>query len=431
MLIFINITALIPQIPEMGGCMRKGNSLRTIIAGTLALSMAACEFDDETKQAIEESFQLGEQEIPEIPAINPDPECFNERFVQPEAEVSRKIDILFVTDTSGSLNQERAGIADGIDSFVEQLPSEVDYQIGVLLGHGSRSSYSGKLYASNKKESVVLRSSEMELAKIRSELSQKLTRVKSDRSSDGGEEGLYSLTQALKSENLSKARAHGFFREDAALAVIYIADENDICARYPEGVVPVPDRDRLEGPAFKRDCSNVTEESVLQALKDHQGDQPLLVAGIVYNNLQTVPHGGENELGYGYLKHISLANGLTIDLADGRYDEGLAKIGTLASVKLRLIDEFTLARPEVDLDTLAVQVNGREVEFDFTKETNSVFLPEPGTALSVVDINYCLKSTEPEDEEGGDDEDGEDDDGEDDECTVLSCEGGGGGVIGQ
>src|SRR5690349_18700601 len=38
---------------------------------------------------------------------NTEQSCFSERFVQPAVEVSKKVDILFVTDTSGSLDEER------------------------------------------------------------------------------------------------------------------------------------------------------------------------------------------------------------------------------------------------------------------------------------------------------------------------------------
>src|SRR5690606_11712196 len=155
--------------------------------------------------------------------------CFLERSVQPEAEITRKIDLLFVTDTSGSLDEERAGIAEGIDGFVAALPAEVDYQVGVVLGHSSKSSWSGRLYRKDS-DPLVLSSSELSLSDIRKHLKRKLTRTAGDWYADGGEENFYSLWRALDDDRLQESRAAGFFREDAALAVVFISDENEICS---------------------------------------------------------------------------------------------------------------------------------------------------------------------------------------------------------
>jgi len=43
-------------------------------------------------------------------------------------------------------------------------------------------------------------------------------------------------------------------RPDAALAIVFVSDENDICYRYPASITPVVDGDKLEAPAFIRDC---------------------------------------------------------------------------------------------------------------------------------------------------------------------------------
>src|SRR5205823_6261736 len=96
--------------------------------------------------ALNTSLDLGDTSVANIPAPDVGPSCFNERFVQPEAQVSRSIDILFVMDTSGSMSDNRAKLADGISSFVAELPAGVDYRVAVMLAHGSKSSWSGKLF---------------------------------------------------------------------------------------------------------------------------------------------------------------------------------------------------------------------------------------------------------------------------------------------
>jgi hypothetical protein len=224
--------------------------------------------------------------------------CYSEKFIQPEKEILKSVDLLFVTDTSGSLDVERGAVANGIDSFVAELPLDADYQVAVMLAHGSRSNHSGRLWKHGN-HPYVLNSKTMSLPEIRSHLHANLTNVSSDWHSDGGEVGLYSLQRGLDKGPLTSSRAHGFFREDAALAVVFISDENDICAKIPEGVTRVYDPDRLELSAFARDCKGVSPETVLEAVKTLQGDRPFFIGGILYNNLSTIKNNGENELGYG------------------------------------------------------------------------------------------------------------------------------------
>ncbi|MEK6579130.1 MAG: hypothetical protein AABZ55_07875, partial [Bdellovibrionota bacterium] len=237
-----------------------------------AVTFTGCEATPDASSALRTA--LTDPPSPSIPLPVLPPECFDDRFLQPEALITHNLDLLFVTDTSGSLDVERAGVAAGIDSFVAELPSTVDYQVAVMLAHGSRSSYSGRLWSGSSSFPKVSRSSTMSLSTIRANLTYNLTHVASDTFSDGGEEGLYGLTQGLQGTQLSESRSLGFFRPDAALAVVFISDENDICADYPAGVVPVPDPDNLEGPAKIRDCNGITPETVLAKITQFQGDRP-------------------------------------------------------------------------------------------------------------------------------------------------------------
>jgi hypothetical protein len=184
-------------------------------------------------------------------------------------------------------------------------------------------------------------------------------------------------------------RKSGFYRDNAALAVVFISDENDICAVYPEDVVRVPDIDELEGPAFDRDCAGVTPMAVVDQLRSLQSDLPLLVGGIVNNNLATVPNGDENEYGYGYMETIEHANGISVDLQSADFQQGLTDIGNLATVKLTLITEVTLG-PSVDPETIEVLVDGEMVEWNLIPEKNELHLTDyAGEANSLVEIDYC------------------------------------------
>jgi hypothetical protein len=367
----------------------KSRWLENTFFGLLIFGFAGCQLTVGEKEALEFAFQSYQVSGFDGPPARVEPACFNERFVQPDALVTKSIDLLFVTDTSGSLNAERAAVADGIDAFVGELPADVDYQVAVMLAHGSRSNHSGRLW-SKAGHGPVLSSKNQTLASIRSELRYLLTNVSGDRHSDGGEAGLYSFSRSLDHGPLTSSRAHGFFREDAALAVVFVSDENDICAVYPEGVLPVYDPERLEPSAKARDCAGITPESVHAKVKELQGSRPYLFGAIVYNNHDTYPRVGENEYGYGYLDLISLTGGVSVDMAGSHYADGLANIGSLVSTKLSLVMDFSLARQEIDVDSIQVQVDGVSTEYTYTGGTNEVHLSASGVARSVIDISYCL-----------------------------------------
>ncbi len=344
----------------------------------------------------------------DVPYPGLGPSCFNQRITQPEAEVTKKLDLLFVTDTSGSLDEERGEIADGIDAFIAALPQDVDFRIGVMLGHGLASGWSGKLYKKGT-EPFVLDSETQTLTQIRTQLRSKLVNPASEYQSDGGEVGLYSLHRSMAGTPLQNMKNQGFMRADAALAVVFIADENDIC--YPG---QVPDPDGYEASAYQTYCANsgVNAASVYSRLREAKGDLPLVVAGLVYTNNATLPHYGENEKGLGYLETIALANGLAVDLANGDYEASLAQIGTLTTVSLTLITDVILIEPYVITNSITVKVDGQPAAFTYNPITKTVHLLAPGGAESVVDITYC---TDPNGGGGGG-------------CTNPSGCGGGGGI---
>lgn len=377
---------------------------RSIVMAFLMVFTTSCQFTEEDQGNIDKFWQVDQENQDQGPLDPLDPGCHAERFIQPEAEVTKNIDILFVTDTSGSLAGERAAIADGIDSFILALPEDVNYRVAVMLAHGSSSQWGGKLYQKGS-EPHVLKSEEMSLPQLQNALYQKLYNPATDMSTDGGEAGLFSLSYGLQSPQLELSQSQGFFREDAALAVVFVADENDICAIYPEGVIPVPDYDHREGPAANQYCKDgdgnpvVTHTSVLQQLSALKGEQPLLVTGIIYTDPDTIPFGSENEVGYGYTDIIAASSGgIAVDLASGDYEVGLGHIGMLASIKLELITDFTLSEENVLEDSIRVEVDTEEVGFQYIPDLNQVHVPEPGGATSVVDIYYCTD----EDDGGGD-----------------------------
>lgn len=319
--------------------------------------------------------------------------CIKEHYDQPNVELSKKLDLLFVTDTSGSLDVERNAVATGIGNFISQLPANADYQIAVTLAHGPKSNYYGRLYKADS-EPTVLRSKEHSVTEIRSHLLKKLMTIQTDSDTDGGEAGLLSLNKALDSTRLEEIRSeHDFFRKDAVLAIVFVSDENDICAVYPSGITRVLDPNGKELPAFNKYCKNkVDANTVYSRLLAVQGVNPLLVSAIAYTNQETVPKKGENEIGYGYIDIVKLANGKMVDIAlANNIPDGLADIGKEAGIKMSLRTDYILSYLNVDKTTIEAEVDSVKVPYSFDESNNLLhLLSDAGKPNSKVVLSYCL-----------------------------------------
>lgn len=365
----------------------------------MALVLTGCELSLTEQAAIDDSLNPSSSVPAEVPLPAIAAGCHNDRFAQPGAVVTRKLDILFVADTSSSLDEERGGIADGIDALIGALPTNADIRIGVILAHGTTSPHYGKLFQSSASEPRILTNTgpdALPVDQLKARLREKMTLIARDASTDGGEAGMVAMSGLMGASNLSLARSQGFFRDDAALAVVMISDEQDICYSYPSDITPVIDLDNLEIPAKARDCGGITPATVVQGLRDIQGDRPLLVSAAIYTDRTTYAKVGENEMGYGWRDMARLANGITVDLADPHYQDGLAEIGTLATVKLALNTEFALSQSDVDGASIQVKVDGAPAHFNFLSESNEVQLTDNrGGALSTIDVTYCPHNPNP------------------------------------
>ncbi len=375
-----------------------GRTLTSMVSMTLAtlgtVWLTGCEVSSEEQSQINGAFEPGSGGLQAPPA-----RCEYQRFTQAEATVDKRLDLLFLVDTSGSLDVERSDIANGIDAFIGALPGDVQLQVGVMLAHGSTSTWAGRLFRKNT-EPIVLSNSNLTTAQIRTHLHTKLASPPSDFFSDGGESGFYSLHRALTDPaRLAEIQGQGFFREGAAFSLIMVSDENDICAIYPAGVTRVFDGDHLELTAQTNLCGSganyLTAEKLYQEIRDVKGSDPLVIAGLIYNNLSTVPAGGENEFGYGWSDLIRVANGISVNLANGHYQEGLQNIGLLATVKLDLRKEFELTETQADPGTVQVFVDAEPVPFSFTAPNIVNLTGYAGIQRSEVEVQYCLRPSHP------------------------------------
>lgn len=315
--------------------------------------------------------------------------CYKETFEQPVTNTSA-VDVLFVVQTSNSLVPERQAIVAGIDEFIQTLPANSDFNIAVMLSHGSTSAYSGKLFQAAS-EPIVLKSSQMTNAQIQSYLDMKLAQVATDPDSGGGEEGLFSLFNGITTPALLAAsQAQDFFRPQAALAVVFVSDRRDICAIVPAGVPAETDPVKID--ARIRDCEGLTAAGLTNRLHVLKGSLPVQVSAITYVD-SPAPAG--NEIGYGHTDMVALNAGVAIDIANDDIASGLASIAELSGQQMEVQYEFTLKYANVDPNKLIVTVNGQQVPY--TLDGNTVTITSEIPAGAVVVIAYCVKKIKKDD----------------------------------
>jgi hypothetical protein len=348
------------------------------------------------------------------PIPDPGTECDSEntirwQFVQPEPVVSHSVDVLFVVDTSTSILDKRCKIAENIPAFLDKLPQGADYRIAVMEAHGGESDWTGKLWAP-KNVPPVLSSQSLAQSQVQDYLKQSLHDSVTDPGPSQGEAGMYSFMRSLGADRLPDIQAAGFYRPDAALALFFITDENDICYR-PElhGYTKWPDYVRnLSGnevKAWSKYCLNadgsdkITPESVLASVSMFKGALPFAIGGIVHVDPKKVPIIGEDAIGHGILELLGLAGpdrSKAIEITAKSYEQGLSEMADLSHLISRLQADFDLsAHDGYDPATIKVQIDGYPVTSHFEAATHSVHVDGAnlGHANSVIDVRACRPGT--------------------------------------
>ena len=177
-------------------------------------------------------------------------ECTKGSF-QKDLDRNNKIDILFIVDTSPSLASTRTAIANNLAKFLLELPKNASYRIAVMPAHSDetrwqtatgpvKSSGLGGQLLKFANGAFVLSSEGLDPKFGMQELTELIKKridkdMLTDAATDGGEAGLLSLSLGITT-HLKENQNLGFFRPDATLAVVFVSDENDICAEtvYPD-----------------------------------------------------------------------------------------------------------------------------------------------------------------------------------------------------
>ena len=320
--------------------------------------------------------------------------------------IKPKLDVVFLWDMSLSMNDDVEDFAATVDNFLSTLDTDYDFRIGVLIGTGAVSHnvsdfspLTARLINNpDEGEPYVLNSENMSIEEIKSHMATKLnfihhlTTLPSTETAykvfvNDGESLLFPLYHSIQGRFLTENQNHGFYREDAALSVIFLSDENDLCSKYP-GHFPNHEFDsdttNSEYEEALRFCEGITTDNVLTALKNFKGDQPVTISGLLAGN--------DNP---GYRKLIEdHGAGTVLNVQDNNYDELLPEIAE--TIKEEIPPGGTI---EVSLDhspvfTEATKVfletsTGKEaLPFYYDETGNIVFVQVEEGMIGTIQVEY-------------------------------------------
>src|SRR5690606_33941690 len=80
-------------------------SMGVFLLLSASAALSGCIVGDSANQDIANAFTPALPDPPSLPPPNPVAGCKVDRYVQPEAVITKKVDLLFLTDTSSSLDE--------------------------------------------------------------------------------------------------------------------------------------------------------------------------------------------------------------------------------------------------------------------------------------------------------------------------------------
>lgn len=312
-----------------------------------------------------------------------------------------KLDVLFVVDTSLSLRGglakeggELAQLAREMENFVNELPLNTDIRVAVMLGHGPATKHHGRLFNAGGGDQTVINLASAATKEERAKqgklagkiLTNKMLKVPNESKGAQGEAMLLSLYDGItNSSKRNESIKAGMFRNDAALNVIIITDEQDVCFDYEaankaDPSNPIEPRKKMKKKAikdakgkliryedenvvdpyevsfFNNVCKKavkgrpLTPGDVHQALLSLKQDASKLILSAIAYKTNNIPVGleDENEMGHGIIDLVEhIGGGQVVDLAtvtrngkDVSFAKELTYLGKFAFFKINFSNEW-------------------------------------------------------------------------------------------
>jgi hypothetical protein len=301
-----------------------------------------------------------------------------DRFIQKSKTVQvestkNKLDILFVVDNSGSMQDRQAHLARRIGGFFERIQN-LDWRVGIIttdpylydpisgrynpLADGALIQYPNNQYFLQRSDGLDFAREQFQKTIYRPEVG------------NGHERGIYNTYRAIERSqnpvNSVNQRLNRFFRSDAALVAVILSDEDETLV---DGIGrPLPHQHKSDGVELMKLVRNTWGQNKLFQFNS------IIVRPGDYDCL------GPNEK-FGYLlDHLSQrSGGLTTDICAADYSHGLNAIGD-GAVKLQTRFRLSctpqganeLGQPMVEVHSTQGQIDDFVIEKDEIQFTESL-----------------------------------------------------------
>jgi hypothetical protein len=276
-----------------------------------------------------------------------DSKCKLEKFQQ-TGEQTKKLDIVWIIDNSGSMADEQAALGLNFDAFIQDfITKNVDFKMAITTTD-TRSSFKGLMVPGSevKLNSTAAQNNPQQF------MTDFRNMVKVGTSGSGNEKGLEA------SEGFMQRYAATFIRQDAYLAVVILSDEED---QSPKAVTAYTD--------------------YLKSFKDTDG----LVKIYTIADIDRTNFGSGITVGAArYIEASRQTAGVVANIR-GDFHRSLSDMGDNL---INLLDSFALAQDPV-ADSLRVYVNGTEnLNYTFDAQSRSIKfdptkLPPVGAEIKV------------------------------------------------
>ncbi|MCB9554205.1 MAG: choice-of-anchor D domain-containing protein [Myxococcales bacterium] len=305
-----------------------------------------------------------------------------------EQTSGRTVDVLFVIDNSGSMSEEQANLQRNFGRFIAGAAQFAnDYQLGIVTTDMDTAAQQGKLQGNPR---IMRRNPQIE---------QQFSRTADVGTNGSGEEkGLAAAHAALSDplaydtgvacnadadcvmpdrcvEGFCGGANRGFLREDAALEVIFVSDEDDYSAGSLNFFVD-----------FFKNIKGFRNEGLFHA---HA------IVGLQNGRAQACNGaGGAADAGSRYVEVANRTNGQLFSICDDDFGDPLQALGNQA---FGLPVQFFLSRPAVR-NSIQVAVDGmrRAAGWQYDDPSNSVVfddatVPQPGQTIQVDYEAQCFE----------------------------------------
>lgn len=273
---------------------------------------------------------------PTQPAVVQQPKCVEETFEQNAGQ--NNLDILIVSETRilGNVMGQKVGDAIAsklIKSYQDRCSDLGQYssiRVGFLPGVSKRSPLHGKLaeikykLVDRDKQQFVLESEKLKTEQLATSIRMNFSfnapqdAVVSGHPIPGGNAGLAAL-DSLLNDNLQSAKSQGFFRENAALHIIFISSRADMCATNAQMDLGGSQNEVLRAET----CAQFNMTHLVQSLQKVVPSSKLVTTAIVgvpgQKNLEvTQTQSGQPlmykpGLGFGYTDLVNELKGQVVD----------------------------------------------------------------------------------------------------------------------